>query len=310
MSLYAELSNKKILVTGASGFIGSHLCHRLSELGTEVHAISRQKHPIEKNGPRWWQGDLTEIETVHHLFATIKPDLIFHLASYVTGIQDLDYVLPTFRNNLMSQVHLLIVASEMGCDRVIFAGSSTEPKPGDSQVSTFSPYVAAKWSASVYTQMFHLLYQLPIVNLRIHMTYGPAQKDLKKLVPYVILSLLRGEAPKLSNGLLQADWIYVEDIVEGLLMASQASKIEGSTIDLGTGTLTSVQTIVEHLVKLVDPRVEPLFGTLPDRVLETMPVADTEATFAKIGWHAKTPLIEGLNHTIAWYRQQSHLRGN
>ena len=118
---------------------------------------------------------------------------------------------------------------------------------------------------------------------------------------------MRGEPPKLSNGQLQADWIYVVDVIDGLLTVAQAPKIEGSTIDVGTGTLTSVRTVVERLVDLIDPRVKPIFGALQDRQLEPVRVADTEDTYTKVGWKASTSLMDGLRQTVSWYRQTLNL---
>ena len=106
------------MVTGASGFIGSHLCRRLYDSGAEVHAISRAERPNDSSF-HWWQGDLSETVRVRSLMAAIKPDLIFHLASHVVGARDSELVLPTFRSNLMSTVNLLAAAGEVGCRRIV-----------------------------------------------------------------------------------------------------------------------------------------------------------------------------------------------
>jgi nucleoside-diphosphate-sugar epimerase len=257
-----------------------------------------------ENGLRWWQGDLADIEIVQQLFTAIKPDLIFHLAGYAKGSRDLSRVIPAFRNNLMTQVNVLTVASEIGCGRVILAGSLEEPEPGETQPVPSSPYAAAKWSASAYAQMFHRLYQLPVVILRIFLVYGPWQQDLQKLMPYVILCLLRGEAPKLSTGQRQVDWIYVEDVVDGLLAAALAPDVEGCKIDLGSGSLVSIRTVVEYLVNLINSEAKPLFGMLPDRQMEQIRRANVADTFAKIGYIPKTSLQDGLKNTVEWYYDQ------
>jgi nucleoside-diphosphate-sugar epimerase len=127
---------------------------------------------------------------------------------------------------------------------------------------------------------------------------------MRKLIPYVTLSLLRGEAPKLSSGRWQVDWIYIDDVIDGLLRAAQAPNVEGCTIDLGSGMLVPVQTIVQQLITLAGARVEPLFGALPDRPLEQVRVADTVYAWAKLGWRAVTSLEKGLEHTVEWYRKQ------
>jgi nucleoside-diphosphate-sugar epimerase len=301
---FSQLSGQRVLITGASGFIGSHLCRRLCESGAEIHAISRTQRSGGEKSPYWWQGDLTEVGRVRDLLRIIKPDLVFHLASYVAGTRDVSAVMTTFRNNLLSTVNLLIILSEIGCKRVILAGSLEEPEQEKLSSIPCSPYAAAKWAASAYARMFYALYQLPVVILRIFMVYGPAQQDVRKLIPYTILSLLRGEVPKFTSGHRPVDWIYVEDVVEGFLAAAQAAHIEGNTLDIGTGNLVSIRTVVDYLVHLINPQIEPLFGALAERPLEQIRAADTARTYALIGWKPTTSLEEGLKQTVHWYQQQ------
>ena len=296
----AELRGQRILLTGATGFIGSHLISRLRGIDAEIHGNSRNTSG-NGDGLRWWQGDLADIDTARKILKDIKPDVILHLASHVSGARSIDNVIPTFRSNLMSTVNILSVTSEIGCRRLILL-NSLEECDGLQPVPS-SPYAAAKWASSGYARMFHALYQLPVVILRVSMAYGPAQQDLSKLVPYVTLSLLRGEAPKLTSGEREADWIYVDDVVDAILTASTAGGIEGSTIDIGSGQLVSVRRIVEKLVSAIAPHVEPVFGALSDRPLEQARVANTTNAFATMGWKAKTPLSDGLHSTVSWYRE-------
>jgi len=296
----------KVLVTGASGFIGSNLCRYLCRFGGEVHATSRIKRVTTANGPRWWQGDIADLATARNLMSMVKPDIVFHLAGVVGASPSLEMVLPTFHSLLTSTVNLLAVLAEGGCHRIVLAASMTEPDPVHGELTPGSPYAAAKWAASAYGRMFHRLYKTPCVMLRTFMTYGPTQ-DPMKLIPSVTLALLRGEAPRLSSGKYQADWIYINDVVEGLLNAALTPQIEGATIDLGSGTLVSVRTVVQQLVTLMGTQIEPLFGALPDRPSEQVRVANTTDTYAKLGWKATTSLEAGLQQTVAWYRAQSDM---
>ena len=304
MRTFNGFSGQRVFVTGASGFIGSHLLNRLTDSGADVHAVSRALRPVTLNGACWYQGDLAETSTVRNLLRSIRPDIIFHLASHVAGARSTDLVMPTFHNNLMTTVNLLTVASEIGCRRFIQAGSLEEPEPDTPGVAPCSPYAAAKWASSGYARMFHELYQLPIVILRIFMVYGPAQNDLRKLIPYVILSLLRGESPQLSSGERQVDWVYREDVVEALIAASVAPNIEGSTIDVGSGELVRIRTLVEHLADIIKPRVAPIFGALAERPFEQVRVADTMKSHAMMGWLPTTRLDKGLRETVDWYGRQ------
>ncbi len=299
-----EMSGQRILVTGASGFIGSRLCLRLCRNGAEIHAVSRTRRAADTSCLRWWQGDLAEIQTVRNLFHTVKPQLIFHLAGNAAAARNLELVLPTFHANLVTTVNLLTVAAEEGCRRIVLTGSLEEPEAGHTGVTPSSPYAASKWASSAYGRIFHELYQTPTVIARVFMTYGPGQQDLRKLIPYVILSLLQEQAPKLTTGQREVDWIYVDDVVDGLVAVAQAPDVEGSTIDLGSGSLVPIRAVVEQLVKLVGSQVEPLFGALPNRPLEQVRAADTPYAYAKLGWKPLTSLEKGLEYTVDWYRRQ------
>jgi UDP-glucose 4-epimerase len=298
----SKIAGKKVLVTGASGFIGYHLCNRLLEHGAEVHGISRKISHGDDCTVHWWQGDLTELEFVRNIFTRVNPDFIFHLASHVSGSRDIDMIIPMFQNNLTTTVNLLTVAAKYGCQRIILAGSMEEPASVNKAIPS-SPYAAAKWAGSGYAHMFYALYKTPVVIARIFMVYGPGQKDLKKLVPYVTLSFLNNQIPKLSSGTRQVDWIYVQDVIDGLLAMIKAPDIEGHTIDAGSGSLTSIRTVVEHLKKIINPRVEASFGALSDRPLEQVRIADISNTYSKTGWKPKTSLEKGLTLTVDWYRE-------
>jgi nucleoside-diphosphate-sugar epimerase len=186
----------------------------------------------------------------------------------------------------------------------LLTGSLEEPEPGPGDPIPSSPYAAAKFAASAYGRMFHALYHTPVTILRLFMVYGPGQQDLRKLVPYVTLSLLKGQTPELSSGVRKVDWIYVDDVVAGYLAAATATGVEGSTIDLGSGRLDTVRTVVEELVGLINPRVQPLFGSIPERALEQTRTADVERSFRRIGWRTQVNLHDGLARTVDWYREQ------
>src|SRR5208283_1348164 len=235
-------SIRRALVTGASGFIGTALCRKLIASGVEVHGVSRNPPAgadaqQQASRIRWWNADLVELEAARSLIRAIRPDATFHLASLVTGSRSLGTVLPIFRNNFMTAFNLLISTAENSAGRIVLAGSFEEPDEVDS--APCSPYAAAKWSASGYARMFHALYQVPVVIAKIFMVYGPGQWDHTKLIPYVTISLLRGEAPRLSSGVRLVDWIYVDDVVEGLIGCGQAPGIDGRTVELGSGEMFS-----------------------------------------------------------------------
>lgn len=304
MPIMTSLSDAKILITGASGFLGTHLFQRLCPISGEVHATSRTQRPTLEGGPLWWQTNLEDLEAVRRLLANIKPDIIFHMSGLASAIQSVEFVLPTFHSLLTSTVNLLTVATEIGCQRVVLAGSLNEPQSEDPEMIPSSPYAAAKWAGSAYGRMFHALYGTPLVIVRTFMTYGPGQ-DSRKLIPSVVLSLLQGESPKLSSGKWKADWIYINDVIDGFLAAAQMPQIEGATLDLGSGALVTVRELVEMVAKFVGCSTQPLFGALPDRVFEPARKAEVLKTFEKLGWNPKVSLESGLQQTVEWYRAQS-----
>jgi nucleoside-diphosphate-sugar epimerase len=271
-----------------------------------VHGISRRKPSEDNKEISWWEGDIADINIVRRILSEIKPDIIFHLASHVAGARDLELVLPTFHSNLTGTVNILTVATELDCKRIIITGSLEEPDQEEAGAIPCSPYAAAKWAGSAYARMFHALYKTPVVLARLFMVYGPGQQDVHKLIPYVTLSALRQEAPKLSSGQRLVDWIYVEDVVDGLLSMAQAPDVEGRSIEIGSGVLVSVGTVAQEIVHIINPDIKPVFGHIPERPMEQERVANAEVTYAAIGWKAATSLNEGLQNTVQWYREFSN----
>jgi nucleoside-diphosphate-sugar epimerase len=306
----------KALVTGARGFIGSVLCRRLIASGIEVHAVSRNPPANAKNWWRavagdmghatqatmiqWWKADVAELEAARHLVRAIRPDATFHLASLVTGSRNFEMVLPIFQDNFMTAFNLLMATTEAGGGRLVLAGSFEEPD--EVQSAPCSPYAAAKWSASGYARMFHALYKTSVVIAKIFMVYGPGQSDHTKLIPYVTIRLLRGETPRLSSGARLIDWIFVDDVVDGLIGCAQTLGIDGCTVELGSGELLSIREIVGQLSELLPCTVDPQFGALPDRPLERVRKADIAESYKLIGWQPSISLRAGLIRTVEWYK--------
>lgn len=291
----------RVLVTGASGFLGSHLCQRLIQCGTEVHAVSRTLESLPSENPRWWRVDLEDYAAAKNLFESINPHVVFHLSGYATGEPDLRHVLPTFRSQLLTTVHLLTISAEIGCHRIVLTGSLTEPQAGQVDSPASSPYAASKWASSAYGRMFQRLYQTPVVIVRPFMVYGPNQNP-NKVIPYSIRLLMRGDQPKLTSGKWRVDWIYVDDVIDGFIAAGEVPGIEGSTVDLGRGQLVSVETMIRQIVEIMGVSIEPQFGALTSRVSEEVRAADLVHTRRLLGWQPKISLYEGLKRTVEWHR--------
>jgi UDP-glucose 4-epimerase len=300
---YTERSDamRRVLVTGATGHIGAHLCQRLWREGAEIHAVSRKAQVDNRPEICWWRADLRDPAATRSLLAAVQPDVVFHLAGCVTGGRDIEAVLPTLEHNLHGTVNLLLALTELGCGRIVLAGSLEEPAEEGTQVCG-SPYAASKWAARAYSRMFHTLYGTPVVNARIFMVYGPGQQPYKRLVPYVISSLLSGKAPKLTSGERKVDWIYIDDVIEGLLACARSQDVLGGTVELGSGCLTEVRAVALLIARMMGTEIRPEFGALTDRQMEQVRVADARRTYDQLGWQPRTSLETGLRTTIAWFQ--------
>jgi UDP-glucose 4-epimerase len=293
---------RTVLVTGGLGFIGSALTMRLKQAGAEIHTVSRRSLNSLGDGPHW-PVDLTDTDAAVRLVRELKPHFVFHLASHVMGAPDRHHVLPAFQSNLQTTVNLLSALADVGCGRMITTGSLVEPESGSRTVPN-SPYAAAKWAASDYARMFHALYGFPVAIARVFMVYGPGQQDETKLVPYVIRSLLSGEAPKITSGKHVIDWIFVEDVVSGFMRLAVAPGIDGMSVDIGSGSVITTKELVDKICMLMKTEIQPAYGALADRPLEPLRIANAEESLRLIGWAPRVQLAEGLRRTIDWYGRQ------
>lgn len=281
---------RRVLVTGANGFIGAYLCRRLTADGAQIFAMTRAQH-----------GDLSDAGVAERVIEDFRPEIVFHLASLARGGQSLDLVIPITVSNLVAAVRLLTAAAVQHTPRVVLAGSMMEPEDDEPPSSV---YAAAKGAQSAYARMFHALHGLDAVVARMFLVYGPDERNPERLLPYVTRSLLRGEPAKLTSGKREIDWIYIDDAIEGLLVLGATDGLGGSRVDIGTGSMASVRTLVEEVARLTGSRSELLFGGLPDREREPSRMADAEETYRRIGWRAAVSLEEGLRRTVAWYRDE------
>jgi UDP-glucose 4-epimerase len=295
---------RRVLVTGASGLIGSHVLPLLAADGAEVVAVSRSVRPDE-GAVHWLACDLSQPGSVGEIFELASPDVVVHLAGAVRGDRSLEAVAPTLRANLVAGVELLEAATRAGCWRIVLSGSLLEePAAGAPESVPPSPYGASRWSLSAYGRMFHALFGAPVVTLRPSFAYGPGQ-ETTKLIPHVITALLQGRSPELSSGERLLDCVYADDVARAYVRATHAPGLEGRTIDLGSGVMTSVRAIAGAIADLVGSTdARPLFGRLPARPLEQRVDVDVEEAARVLGWRATTSLERGLGETVAWFRRR------
>lgn len=290
------------MVTGASGFIGSALCNRLKNAGAVIYATSTKQQAESGAVDKWFVGNLTSLEFARAVVNKSKPDIIFHMAGFTSGGRELEFVQPTFRNNLSATVNILTASAEVKIERLILAGSMEEPEIDDREPTPVSPYAASKWAGSGYARMFYKLYDTPVTISRIFMVYGPGPQDHQQLIPYVIDCLIHQKKPKLTSGKRLVDWIFIDDVVDGLLQLATADGVEGKTIDLGSGKQLSIKEVSRRIKNILGGNIEIEFGVLPDRPFEKVSVADLRKTKKYLNWSPKNEINEGLERTINWFR--------
>lgn len=292
----------RVLVTGASGFIGAALCRRLVARGDEVHGTRR--HREVPQGATAHTVDLGDRAAVAALIEAVEPEGIVHLAGHVSGGRGPDASPEALRVTLGSTVHLLEAAARPSVprtlQRLVIAGSLEEPSSG---TVPSSPYGVAKESARLWARLAYSHWQVPVVWARLFMVYGAGQSDWDKLVPSVCRALLRGEAPRCSSGSRPVDWIYIGDVVDGLLACLDGEGLEGAEVELGTGALVTVRDLVERLHALVPGAPAPIFGALPDRPHEVVRAAETTSSHQLLEWAPRVGLEQGLAATLEWVRR-------
>jgi nucleoside-diphosphate-sugar epimerase len=293
----ADWSGRRVLITGGTGFIGSRLLARLDALGADTHLVSRRPVPAASSSVV----DLADPAACLALVEAHQPEVVFHLASEVTGARQVDLVVPVMQANLGIAVNLLAAIAQAVPDaRTVLAGSIEENLGGARSAPT-SPYTAAKLAATSYATMFALLWGIPVSVLRIGMVYGPGQADLQKLVPWVTTALLRGEEPPVSSGKRLVDWIFVDDVVEAFLCAARETTPPGTVVDVCSGVPVTIRETLERLSGLVGGTRAPRFGALPDRAADVAQVGDPRLAAKLIGWRPTTNLDDGLRRTVEWY---------
>jgi nucleoside-diphosphate-sugar epimerase len=291
--------------------IGINLSQRLAREGhTLFHvcrpsAEKRRTAQLEQTG-QLLQGDVTDAASVRAAVGTADPDTVFHLASTAFNAP-----LPAeehFRVIVGGTLNVLEALRESPVRRIVVAGSAAEYGSGsmlreDHPMKPSTILGAAKASASVLVQTFSRLYGIPSTILRLFTPYGPWENP-KRLIPHTILSALKGRDVRMTKGDQQRDFIYVDDVVDALMLAANPGVAPGSAFNIGTGTGIPVRDVVEQILGMLGNPVKALFGAVPTRPDEIMEMAaDTTRARHDLGWERKTPLAEGLLRSIEWFKE-------
>lgn len=308
---------KKILITGSTGFVGACLTHKLIDLHYEVHSIIRResnlwriKNIIDKINLHYV--DLTNVNSLEKLIHNIKPNLIYHLATYGGYLfqNDLNRIIQT---NIMGTVNLVNACSKIGFDCFINTGSSSEyglkskPMEEEDILKPINNYGFSKAAATLYCQAVAKRERLPIVTLRLFSPYG-YYENRGRLIPTVILSCLSGKNPKLSSPKAVRDFIFIEDVIEAYIKVIEISDIGGEIFNIGYGKQQSAGEVVNKIVELTGNKVRPEWGKVPNPRFEPVTwMADITKAKNLLNWKPKHSLEEGLSKTTEWFKKNRSL---
>lgn len=299
----------RILIIGGSGFIGCHLLKRC--LKDTVHVACLGLHAIKtadilESRLEYITCDIADASSVRELLQHRAFEYVFNLGGYIdhtpygSGGRK---VIDTHFGGLLNLVDTLDRASLKGFVQI---GSSDEygnisaPQIEEMQGIPISPYSLAKQMGSAFLMMLAERESYPAIVARLFLVYGPGQEDCRFL-PQVILSCLKGKEIAVTLGEQLRDFCFVEDVVEGLVVASQTREARGRIFNIASGASVSVREMMDTVVKLVG-KGKPLYGARPYREGESMALyADISKARNILRWQPTTDLLEGLKKTIPYY---------
>ena len=318
-------NKKSVLVTGAGGFIGSHLTERMVELGANVKAFVRYNSrndwgllellPKEKLGKiEVIMGDLKDADAIRH--AAKEVDIIFHLGSLIAIPYSYLHPRETIETNILGALNVLTAAKENGIEKLVHTSTSEVygtaqyvPIDENHPLQGQSPYSASKIGADKIAESFYRSFELPVAIIRPFNTYGPRQ-SARAVIPTIITQALTKKKVFLGSLHPTRDYTYVDDVVEAFIKVAESPESVGEVINIGSNFEISIGDLANKIISLAGKNAEII--TDPVRVRPQ----DSEVgrlwcdnTKAKrlLGWKPKIPLDEGLKKTIEWISDNMHL---
>jgi NAD dependent epimerase/dehydratase len=311
-------NNKRVLVTGAGGFIGSHLTERLVELGAQVRAFVH----YNALGSRGWldespfkrdiecfAGDVCDRDSVGH--AMRDREIVFHLAALI-GIP-YSYHAPSsyVRTNIEGTLNVLQAAFAQGVE--MFLHTSTSEVYGTAQYVPIdeghplqgqSPYSASKIGADKMAEAFHKTFNMPLITVRPFNAFGPRQ-SARAIVPTILTQLLAGESVHLGNLAPTRDLNFVSNTVDGFVLAASTPGAIGLTVNLGSGREISVGDLARLMAGLLGKAIQVEMDESrlrPKKSEVERLVANSQLARTLLGWEPRVDLESGLRKTIAWFQ--------
>lgn len=302
----------RILMTGATGFIGSHLARYLLARGCQVAAIVRPQSDVWRiedvlPSMRVIHGDLDNIATVAESIADFAPDVTLHFAWY--GVAN------NFRNDprqitsLHASLNLFHAVHAAGCNTWIGLGSQAEYGVHNRRIDENAPtspttlYGTVKLCTGLLIRHLCELYGKRFVWFRLFSAYGPADNS-NWFIPSLIQTLMRGECLALTKGEQRWDYLFVQDAVEAIYRTMINPTATGM-INLGSGQAYAIKSIAEYIRDMIDPNLPLGFGQIPYRPDQIMLLEADIAKLMKLAdWVPQTGLKDGLQRTLDWHLQR------
>lgn len=316
---------KSVLVTGAGGFIGSHLTERLIREGARVRAFVRynSRHDIGLlallpaellSEAEVIAGDLRDSEAVRQAVKGVE--IVFHLGALIAIPYSYRHPREVVETNILGTLNVLMAAMELGIQRIVHTSSSevygtAQYVPIDEKhpLQGQSPYSASKIGADKIAESFFRSFGVPVAILRPFNTYGPRQ-SARAVIPTIITQALVLDRIRLGALDPERDFTFVEDTVEGFLRMGLAEGVEGQEVNLGTGTCLSIGDLAHKILRLVGrdlPIVCEEERLRPPQSEVLRLHADARRARQMLGWQPRVSLDEGLERTIAWIRDHLEL---
>lgn len=314
----SEWSGKRVLVTGAGGFIGSQLVESLVLDGANVRAFVRYNSRGDAGLLRQLPigvireveviaGDLRDTAAIDRAVRGI--DLVFHLGAIISIPYSYKHPMETAETNFMGTLNVLMACLTHDVERLIHTSTSEvygtaqfTPMDESHPLQGQSPYSASKIGADKLVESFYRSYNLPTVTVRPFNTYGPRQ-SARAVIPTIITQALTEDRIHLGNLDSRRDFTYVRDTVSGFIRAAQAEGILGQELNLGTGTDISIGELTDRIVRLVNRPVEIITESermRPEKSEVMRLMSDNGLARRALGWEPAYSLEDGLRETVAW----------
>jgi len=304
----------RILVTGGTGFIGSHLIPKLLEEGHEVYSLERYVTGRYVLGEvKAVFADLRDSFAVRKVVREVMPEVVIHLASISPVAYSYDHPQEVFETNTMGTINLAeaCLREVHHFEHFLFAGTSEEygnqdtfPITENAELRPNSPYAVSKVAADKYLQYMRDAYGFPVTILRPFNTYG-RKDNTHFVVERTITQMLKGEIVRLGDPTPVRDFLYIDDHVEAYLACLNNEKAKGEVFNFCTGRGVSIKELVELISRLIGFKGEIKWSTIPARPLDIKKlVGSYEKAKRVLGWEPKVPLEEGLKRTIEFWSKK------